>query len=51
MKSQDYIYLKENYYKKPKQQFFFIKNNILKIKKKGKLLDLGCAKGEFIFFL
>ncbi len=50
MKSQDYIYLKENYYKKPKQQFFFIKNHILKIKKKGKLLDLGCAKGEFIFF-
>lgn len=50
-KHQDYIYLKEDYIKKPKQTFVFLKN-LIKIKnKKTYLLDLGCAKGEFIFYL
>ena len=51
MKSQDYIYLKENYIKKPKEQFHFLENEILNENKEIDLLDLGCAKGEFIYFL
>lgn len=51
VKSQDYIYLKENYIKKPKEQFYFLEKEILKKNNEIDLLDLGCAKGEFIYFL
>ncbi len=50
-KHQDYIYLKENYIKKPKETFVFLSKLIKSNKNKISLLDLGCAKGEFLFYL
>lgn len=52
-KHQDYIYLQEDYYKKPKETFNFILNLIKKFHKKkvNSVLDLGCAKGEWLYFL
>ncbi len=52
-KHQDYIYLEEDYIDKPKDSFFFLNKIIKKYKKKklNNLLDVGCAKGEFLFFL
>lgn len=50
-KHQDYIYLKK--VKKPKENFIFLKNIIIKNKKKNNLsiLDHGCAAGEWLHYL
>ena len=50
-KHQDYIYIKENYIKKPKETFIFLSKLIKTKKHKVSLLDLGCAKGEFLFYI
>lgn len=50
-KHQDYIYLNENYYKDPKETFFFITEIITKNYLKPSVLDLGCARGEFLYYL
>lgn len=52
-KHQDYIYLEENYLEKPKESFFFLEKIIKRYKKSkiNSLLDLGCARGEFLYFL
>ena len=50
----DHIYLKENRYKKPKEMFKFIERNAFKStfnKKKELICDIGCAAGEFLYFL
>jgi len=47
-------YFESDYFKKPKEQFKFIKKHIdkaIKNKKKVVLFDVGCARGEFIFYL
>tara|TARA_B100001057_G_scaffold486601_1_gene568022 strand:- start:590 stop:1294 length:705 start_codon:yes stop_codon:yes gene_type:complete len=56
--SMDYIYLSEDYKKNPKLIFKFIyelinKNNKNLIKKNSyiDILDIGCAKGEFLYFI
>ena len=50
----DTLYLKENRYKRPKESskilYALIKKN-LKKKDKQKLLDIGCATGEFVYFI
>ena len=50
----DILYLKENRYKNPKENFKFvmklIKQRINK-NKKYKLLDIGCANGELLWNL
>jgi len=51
MKHQDYIYLHEDYYKNPKETFIFLKNLISKDFAKPSILDIGCARGEFLFFI
>ena len=43
-KHQDYIYIKENYIKKPKETFIFLSKLIKTKKHKVSLLDLGCAR-------
>ena len=48
--SSDYIYLKENYYKNPKEIFKFVEKNI-SISNSDKILDVGCARGEFLYYL
>tara|TARA_B100000900_G_C20575652_1_gene715217 strand:+ start:1117 stop:1824 length:708 start_codon:yes stop_codon:yes gene_type:complete len=52
-KHQDYIYLQEDYYNKPKETFNFILNLIKKFHKKkiNSILDLGCARGEWLYFV
>ena len=50
----DHIYLKENRYKNTKEMFKFIDKEAFqnKIKyKKEKICDVGCAAGEFLYFL
>jgi ubiquinone/menaquinone biosynthesis C-methylase UbiE len=53
MKHQDYIYLKEDYYNNPKETFKFIYNLIKKFYKKkiNSILDLGCARGEWLYYI
>ena len=53
MKHQDYIYLKEDYYNNPKETFRFILNLIKTFYKKkiDSILDLGCARGEWLYFI
>mgnify|MGYP001176394606 FL=1 len=50
-KHQDYIYINEDYYKNPKETFIFLKNIISNNFNKPSILDIGCARGEFLFFL
>jgi ubiquinone/menaquinone biosynthesis C-methylase UbiE len=50
-KHQDYIYMIENYYKNPKETFAFLKNKISNKFTNPSVLDIGCARGEFIYFL
>ena len=54
MRLHDSIYLKTNRHNKPKELFKFLlkilKKNLPK-NKKLKLLDIGCANGELIYFL
>jgi len=54
-KHQDYIYEGENYYKHPKETFIFIKKLIspLPFSKDfiPSLLDIGCARGEFLYYV
>ena len=47
-----YIYLKEDYYRKPKELFGFLLSIIESVKKNRQalsLLDIGCARGEFLY--
>jgi len=49
-----YIYLNEDYYHKPKEIFKYLTNFIIlntKENKKYSILDIGCAKGEFLYYL
>lgn len=50
-KHQDYIYLKK--YKKPKENFVFLKDIVLNFKPKSKIsiLDMGCAAGDWFYYL
>lgn len=50
-KHQDYIYLKENYYDNPKEIFIFLGKLIDKCSLKNNILDIGCARGEFLYYL
>ncbi len=50
----DHIYLKENRYKKTKEMFKFIDKHAFKINQrnyKEEVCDIGCAAGEFLYFL
>ena len=50
----DHIYLKENRYKKTKEMFKFIDRHAFRNKNKKyeeEVCDIGCAAGEFLFFL
>ena len=50
----DHIYLKENRYKKTKEMFKFIDKHAFKINQrnfKEDICDIGCAAGEFLYFL
>lgn len=50
----DRIYLNEDRHKKPKEMFKFIESLINKENlndKKTSILDVGCATGEFLFYL
>jgi|GEM_PF-733928 SAM-dependent methyltransferase len=51
MKHQDYIYIDEDYYKNPKEIFVFLKKLISNDFVEPSILDLGCARGEFLFFI
>lgn len=52
MKSDEKIYIAEDYFKHPKEQFVFLKGILDKLKRdKISLLDLGCARGEFLHFI
>ncbi len=49
-----YIYFEEDYYSQPKEIFKFVANEIERHfpdKKSLSLLDVGCARGEFIYYL
>ena len=50
-KHQDYIYEQENYYDNPKETFMFLKNLITDSFDTAGVLDIGCAKGEFLYYL
>ena len=53
MQHMDYIYLNEDYYKNPKETFKFVLDLIaahIGSKKEQSLLDIGCARGEFLYF-
>jgi SAM-dependent methyltransferase len=50
-KHQDYIYINENYYKDPKESFLFIHKIINENHHVPSVLDLGCARGEFLYYL
>ena len=54
IRTHDNIYLKTNRYKKPKKSFIYL-HQIMKKKlskeKKYKILDIGCASGELLYFL
>ena len=50
-KHQDYIYINEDYYKDPKETFSFISKLINDSHHIPSVLDLGCARGEFLYFL
>ena len=50
----DYIYLKENKYKKTKEMFKFIEKEAFPIKSSKKaeqVCDIGCASGNFLYYL
>ena len=54
MRLHDKIYLKSNLYKKPKESVKFLQkilNKRLSSKKNYKLIDIGCANGELLYFL
>jgi len=49
-----YAYYKKDYYKNPKEMFKFLGKILKKHMKAGmeySLLDIGCARGEFLFYL
>jgi SAM-dependent methyltransferase len=50
-KHQDYIYTNEDYYKNPKETFVFLKNIISNHFNNPSILDIGCARGEFLYYL
>ena len=50
-KHQDYIYINEDYYKNPKESFTFLSNKISQQYSNPTVLDLGCARGEFLYYL
>jgi SAM-dependent methyltransferase len=50
-KHQDYIYMLSDYYKNPKETFFFLKNLISNEFTEPSILDIGCARGEFLYFI
>ena len=50
----DTLYLKENRYKKPKEIFKLLLKKISKMHKRKKIFhvaDIGCATGEFLYYL
>ena len=53
MRLHDKLYLKSNLYKKPKENFKFLQKILKKDyqKKKYKVIDIGCANGELLYFL
>ena len=51
VKHQDYIYMNEDYYNNPKEMFIFLKKLISNDFIEPSILDLGCAGGEFLFYL
>ena len=54
MRLHDKIYLKSNLYKKPKESVKFLQkilNKRLSSKKNYKVIDIGCANGELLYFL
>ena len=54
MRLHDKLYLKSNLYKKPKENFKFLQKILkkrLSKKKKYKVIDIGCANGELLYFL
>jgi 2-polyprenyl-3-methyl-5-hydroxy-6-metoxy-1,4-benzoquinol methylase len=54
MRLYDKIYLKSNLYKKPKESVKFLQkilNKRLSSKKNYKVIDIGCANGELLYFL
>jgi SAM-dependent methyltransferase len=50
-KHQDYIYIDEDYYKNPKEAFMFLSKIISDRFEEPSILDLGCARGEFLFYI
>lgn len=48
---QDYIYEQEDYYRNPKETFAFLKELISNSFSSGSVLDIGCARGEFLYYL
>ena len=52
MKSDEKIYISENYFNNPKQQFVFLKDIMIELNTNNfSVLDLGCARGEFLYFI
>lgn len=47
------VYLKENRYDEPKELFKFLRDLVIAagLSPQAKLLDVGCATGEFVYFL
>ena len=46
----DYIYFRDNYFNKPKEIFKFMEKNS-SINNNDTILDIGCARGEFLHYL